>query len=456
LETTISKKMKKTVFIIFSLLLSTFTLHAQTWEFVGLDSLLIFHLYVEGDTIYAGTWDKNNNLNSGLYYSSDVGANWSRLDNSLGEGAILGLERNIDNTMYIIKCPCQAGNVGALYKTMNNGQSWELINNISSLGIRWFGISPFNRNEMYAIDASSVAGGIWSILYRTTDSGVNWDNLGPFPSSSHGSELAFAFDLTDSMSLYVTVDTQFDQYLFKSIDKGNNWSFVSTPPIGYGSEIYTDSFLSDRIYIYALPQYLSNNGGIGWFRSDSGLAKNSYYTSFYQDDSTPGNLYNLRSDGLFSSKRDPVFWEKIEGSENLPLDLPPELKYLKNIIVDETVNKLYLGTSDGLFRKDILTNILEEKNLDIEEFMLEQNYPNPFNPSTTISYHVPETSFITLKVYDILGNEIATLVNEEKPAGSYEVEFQSAIGSWQLTSGMYFYQLKVGNYVETKKMLLLK
>ena len=85
-----------------------------------------------------------------------------------------------------------------------------------------------------------------------------------------------------------------------------------------------------------------------------------------------------------------------------------------------------------------------------------QNYPNPFNPSTTISYQIPETSFITIKVYDVLGNEIATLVNEEKPTGSYEVEFQSATGSWQLASGMYFYQLKVGNYVETKKMLMLK
>ena len=85
-------------------------------------------------------------------------------------------------------------------------------------------------------------------------------------------------------------------------------------------------------------------------------------------------------------------------------------------------------------------------------FSLEQNYPNPFNPSTKIKFDVPAESFITLKVYDLLGNEIAILVNEEKNAGSYEVEFNVA----ELTSGVYFYQLQAGSFVETKKMILLR
>jgi len=80
------------------------------------------------------------------------------------------------------------------------------------------------------------------------------------------------------------------------------------------------------------------------------------------------------------------------------------------------------------------------------------NYPNPFNPTTAIKYQIPELSFVTLKVYDVLGNEITTLVNEEKPAGLYEVEFNKN----GLTSGVYFYQLKSESFVETKKMILLK
>jgi hypothetical protein len=103
----------------------------------------------------------------------------------------------------------------------------------------------------------------------------------------------------------------------------------------------------------------------------------------------------------------------------------------------------------------------EEGSL-LQEFELNQNYPNPFNPSTKIKYSVPQLSNVLIKVYDILGNEVETLVNEEKPAGSYEVEFFAIGGSasggdaWNLSSGIYFYKLIAGNIVVTKKMVLLK
>ena len=86
------------------------------------------------------------------------------------------------------------------------------------------------------------------------------------------------------------------------------------------------------------------------------------------------------------------------------------------------------------------------------KYYLSQNYPNPFNPSTLIKYQLPVSDNVTLKVYDVLGNEITTLVNEFKPAGSYSISFDAS----KLSSGIYFYRLQAGNYVETKKMLLLK
>ena len=103
-------------------------------------------------------------------------------------------------------------------------------------------------------------------------------------------------------------------------------------------------------------------------------------------------------------------------------------------------------------------------------FVLEQNYPNPYNPVTNIKYSLPVKGDVILKVYNSLGQEIRTLVNEEKPAGSYEVEFSAIGGSasgggkYRLSSGIYFYHLKVVNlstgvgevFVETKKMILLK
>jgi enterochelin esterase-like enzyme len=97
-----------------------------------------------------------------------------------------------------------------------------------------------------------------------------------------------------------------------------------------------------------------------------------------------------------------------------------------------------------------------------EGFILYQNYPNPFNPSTRIKFTIPSVEitrrfvFTTLKVFDLLGNEVATLVNEEKSAGEYEVEFDASSGIRELVSGIYFYQLQSGSFVETKKMVLLK
>ena len=86
------------------------------------------------------------------------------------------------------------------------------------------------------------------------------------------------------------------------------------------------------------------------------------------------------------------------------------------------------------------------------DFALGQNYPNPFNPSTSIQYSLGNRQFVTLKVYDVLGNQVAELVNEEKSAGSYEVEFDAS----NLSSGLYIYKLNAGNYFSSRKMILLK
>jgi len=97
-----------------------------------------------------------------------------------------------------------------------------------------------------------------------------------------------------------------------------------------------------------------------------------------------------------------------------------------------------------------------EKITETNSYSLSQNYPNPFNPSTNIKYNISELGFITIKVYDVLGNEIATLVDEELPAGSYEVNFNTELIHQTISSGIYFYQLRAGNFIGTKKMLLIK
>ena len=111
----------------------------------------------------------------------------------------------------------------------------------------------------------------------------------------------------------------------------------------------------------------------------------------------------------------------------------------------QILNPRTRGTSNGA------TSIDEETNI-ISEFRLNQNFPNPFNPSTTISYQIAQTGFVTLKVFNILGKQVASLVNEIQSAGSYKIEFNGK----NLNSGIYFYQLNAGSFSETKKFTLMK
>jgi hypothetical protein len=104
------------------------------------------------------------------------------------------------------------------------------------------------------------------------------------------------------------------------------------------------------------------------------------------------------------------------------------------------------------FSQTQITGLKNEPGLIPIVWKLEQNFPNPFNPSTTINYQISKPGLVTLKIYDILGREIATLINENKVAGFYEINFDAS----KLASGIYIYQLKSNNFVSSKKMILLK
>lgn len=149
---------------------------------------------------------------------------------------------------------------------------------------------------------------------------------------------------------------------------------------------------------------------------------------FFQPDAIPlGEVFNL--------DKFPSTGSYLYAKKNINLWADPSLK----LMYDFTLNV-----------KDITTAIPDD-------FLLYQNYPNPFNPATKIKFEIPgqarnDISLVTLKVYDVLGKEVATLVNEYKPAGSYEVEFNAA----SLPSGVYFYRLTTEHFVDTKKLMLIK
>jgi hypothetical protein len=144
--------------------------------------------------------------------------------------------------------------------------------------------------------------------------------------------------------------------------------------------------------------------------------------------------------------------KNISTSEEKEATFEFDVRYNSKISKADTVEFLITDNRTIRVTKQFIFSYIAPK-----EFSLEQNYPNPFNPATKIRYSVPqevkrEKSNVILKVYDILGSEVATLVNEQKEPGYYEVDFNAS----SIASGMYVYRLTAGKYISTKKMLLIK
>jgi len=214
-----------------------------------------------------------------------------------------------------------------------------------------------------------------------------------------------------------------------------------------GNQVHLFSEDSDPDFYYCNVEGDSSDFGV-WYGGSTYFT----YTGTYENnmnsnpDFTTYNQYIYLLDDLSPciDAGDPdVIYNDIEDLTNPGFALWPSKGTLRNDI----------GTYGGPYALsyETSTGIVNESNV-VQRFNLKQNYPNPYNPSTKIKFTILELRFTTLKVYDVLGNEIATLVNEEKPAGEYEIEFSGE----GLTSGIYFYQLKSGSFVETKKMILMK
>jgi len=457
--------MKKTVFIFFALFFSSSAIQAQTWEFVGLDSLIVKHINVSGDSLWAGTFSRvYPNIISGLYKSTDSGNSWVQIDTALGNGLTYGLYFHSQNSsIYLIKHTNGAPHGGLLYISSDNGNTWATLDQLNDIYLDWIGVSPFDENEIYVKERSFFPAGLFDTVYRMTDGGINWEEItSGFPASSHGRSLTFNLSLTDSSTLYASVDDGIGgTYFFKSTDRGDNWYNITEPP-AVEQELITDPNTPNRIFIF--PGYhLTEDDGSTWTVADSGLSDVSSYLSFYIDPSDKTTFYNLRKDGLYVTKNDPIYWQLVEGTDALPLNLGSQgfslgdIGNLKNVFIDTTTNIIYIGTARGLYKKSLVTAI-EDYVVNLPSgYLLYQNYPNPFNPSTIILYQIPERSVITIKVYNILGKELRTLVETEQTAGQYELVFESN----NLPSGVYLYVLTATSenglrIKEGKKMIIIK
>ncbi len=314
---------------------------------------------------------------------------------------------------------------------MDNGNHWEEIIN---------GLTHPNAVYCFAFDSSDhvFAGAAEGEIYHSVDNGENWIKISNGFTTNSIQEIA----VNVNNNIFVSPH---NEGVYRSTDNGLSWEEINNGLTNHS--VYSIKVNSENVLFastYGGGVYRSSNNGDNWEHVNNGLA--SLYTIFLEINSYD-YIFVTTGEGVYRSTDAGNEWIQINSG------LGNSLTFLAMAINPSDYIFVVTYPSNEVYRSVNPTTGVVSKDADYPSTcLLAQNYPNPFNPSTTISYQIPQLEFVLLKVYDILGREVSTLVNEEKPAGNFEVQFEGN----GLTSGIYFYQLKVGDYLETKKMILLR
>ena len=407
----------------------------------------------------------------GGYTSSQT--DWQLLSSGVSAN-LYGVHFNDHLTGYV------CGSSSTILKTTNGGQNWNLLT--AGSGSQLNKISFVNDLTGYCCGNN--------FLLKTTNAGNSW------------------FTILSGLNLYTiqcfdTIIYCGGEYgVYKSSDAGQTWNNTIT---GFSGNIRGIHFLNtDTGYAMGSSgtQKRTSNGGVDWssglfwgpgeytfsdcqfFNSGSGFVSFSF-NSGAPNFQTSYGIYkandwfnwlivyssaNMAVTGLTFSGYDTAFavgggWTGLEYQSLIMKSTNGGNNWLaQNFVIDKVLRDVCfvnsrtgyaVGNSGTILKTENggVTAVNEISAVKADNFYLSQNYPNPFNPSSNLEFGISKLGFVSLKVYDVIGNEVATLVNENKPAGSYEVEFNGS----DFASGIYFYRLKVnGNQIDTKRMILLK
>lgn len=369
----------------------------------------------------------------GFFKSTDLGQTW---DTVLTQNTRLIYIQN-DSTWYLCT-------FGGIYKTTDSGEQWNLFGqSLLSLLVTDLAI---NRNDN-SIFAATTSG-----LYKSIDDGISWDVI---RTTNYISETNVESVGDTIIFIGGKIEGVPQQGLYRSTDNGTSW-FEQNFGFFYGIiyKMPEDVLYLQCDYLDSHKIYRSTNGGEIWYLLYSHI---SYPVTKW------GPIINSVNNSLIMAKNIEnnliAFNDLIVSFNNFQTTTTYNVwasSWVEITALTTDINEeIYAGLEDGKIRKIsgiILTDIDEEPVNSPTQYKLSQNYPNPFNPSTSIQYAISSRQFVTLKVFNVLGKEVATLVNEYRDAGTYETEFNAG----KLSSGVYYYQLKAGAFMETKKMIYLK
>ena len=378
-----------------------------------------------------------------------------------------------------------------IWRSTNSGTNFTSVNAPPCFELTC--IYALSADECFVGDGgSSGYNGGNAKLYRTTDAGANWTLV-----NQTGGTDGFFLDVLFSKASPLDgiavsrppAGSNQPYFLLKTTDGGNNWIIQNPPPVAGSNGVWHCVIIYDAVnYGFSitggiLPRiYGTTTSGSTW-QALPLLIFSSPVTAFDYSDINPVALAGTPSVVARSTDQGAT-WQTVNNGSALCIkwitgtntcyflsaaiikkstdegaiwsSMTVPVSGLKHFDFAKSGNNVYgYGiAADGTVIKltDVLTEIKPVNEIIPSRFKLEQNYPNPFNPSTKISFSLPNAGYTELSVFDGLGKEISVLVNEELEAGIYEVNWDGS----DFPSGVYFYQLRVEDYIETKKMILMK
>ncbi len=376
-----------------------------------------------------------------IYNTTNGGNNWNLQYYMTFETELHSIYFIDSNTGYA------AGGSGIM-KTTNGGSNWFVQQNLSSFGLKDI---VFTNSTTGFVTGQYEGVPHYSVIFKTTDGGNNWNET-PLGTNEALSGVYF----TDELNGW-TVGNDYSSgnnlaLIYRTTDGGNNWVKQNIPSFD------------------ALASVHFINGTKGW-------AVGTLGTILTTENPTPVELSSFTANVDESNVN--LSWQtatetnnkgfEVERLQNFKITKLQEWKKIgfvggygttteknfyafvdKNLEAGSYSYKLVQVDFDGTQNESNIVNV--EINSQPNEYKLLQNYPNPFNPSTTIQYSIPKNENVTLKIYNALGEEVRTLVNEHQTAGNYKVNFNAE----NLSSGIYYYRIVSKNYNAVKKMILLK